>query len=47
MMVPNHVPGKEWLDIFELSSESLTIIKGEGADKVTQTLKILKYEVLP
>ncbi|MCX6544428.1 MAG: hypothetical protein NTV05_08435 [Acidobacteria bacterium] len=49
MLVPTVAPdrGKESLVISELSSEWLTIIRGQGPEMVIQTLKIVKYEVLP
>ena len=51
MMLPNPLPppGKrnEFLDIFEMPNETLSITEGDGADRVMQQFTILKYEVLP
>jgi hypothetical protein len=51
MMIPNPFPpaekGQEFLDIFEMPTETLAITEGEGADRVQQQFTILKYEVLP
>ena len=51
MMIPNPLPpaGKrnEFLDVSEMSSETLSITEGDGADRVMQQFAILKYEVLP
>jgi hypothetical protein len=50
MMIPNPLPaGKrnEFLDIFEMPDETLSITEGYGADRVMQQFRILKYEVLP
>jgi hypothetical protein len=51
MMIPNPLPrpekGNEFLDIFEMPTETLAITEGKGADRVEQQFTILKYEVLP
>jgi hypothetical protein len=49
MMVPNPFAkdDNDFLDISEMSPETLVVVKGRGADRVSQHLKILKYEVLP
>ena len=50
MMVPNPLPGagkrKDFLDIWEMSSDKLSITEGDGPDRVLQQFSILKYEVL-
>jgi hypothetical protein len=50
MMIPKPLPaGKrnEFLDIFEMPDETLSITEGAGTDRVIQQFRILKYEVLP
>jgi hypothetical protein len=51
MMIPNPLPpeGKrqEFLDIYEMPGETLSITEGDGPDRVVQQFSILKYEVLP
>jgi hypothetical protein len=51
MIIPNPLPpaGKhqDFLDVFEMPSEVLSITEGVGADRVMQQFTILKYEVLP
>ena len=51
LIIPNPLPpaGKhnEFLDVFEMPSETLSITEGDGADRVMQQFAILKYEVLP
>jgi hypothetical protein len=51
MIVPNQFPpeGKrdEFVDVYEMPSETLAITEGDGSDKIEQQFKILKYEVLP
>jgi hypothetical protein len=51
MIVPNPLPpdGKrqEFLDVYEMPSETLSITEGDGADRVIQQFAIVKYEVLP
>ncbi len=51
MIIPNSLPpeGKrqEFVDVYEMSSETLSITEGDGADRVNQQFAILKYEVLP
>lgn len=51
MIIPNPLPreGKrqEFLEVFEEPSGMLSIIEGDGADRVAQQFAILKYEVLP
>ena len=51
MMIPNSwsppKKGEQYLDIFEMPSETLAITEGEGTERVQQQFTILKYEVLP
>jgi hypothetical protein len=49
MMVPNPLAkdAKDFLDVWEMPTDTLVITKGRGSDKVTQSLSILKYEVVP
>jgi hypothetical protein len=51
MIIPNPLPPaekrQEFLDVFEMPDETLSITEGVGADRVTQQFIILKYEVLP
>ena len=51
MIVPNPFPPPEkradFLDVFEMSSETLAVTEGYGPDRVSQQFNILKYEVLP
>jgi hypothetical protein len=51
MMIPNSwsppKKSEEYLDVFEMPSETLAITEGSGADQVQQQFIILKYEVLP
>jgi hypothetical protein len=50
MIVPNPLPSpekrSEFLDVFEMPDEVLSITEGSGADRVEQQFDILKYEVL-
>jgi hypothetical protein len=50
MMVPNPFPGegkrKDFLDIWEMSPDRLSITEGDGPDRVNQQFTILKEEVL-
>jgi hypothetical protein len=51
MIVPNTMPPEgrrsEFLDVYEMPTETLAITEGDGSDKVEQQFTILKYEVLP
>jgi hypothetical protein len=51
MIIPNPLPpgGKrqEFLDVYEMPSETLSVTEGDGADRVMQQFTIVKYEVLP
>ena len=51
LIVPNAMPGKgkeqEFLDIYEMPDEMLSITEGRGDDRVLQLFKIITYEVLP
>lgn len=51
MITPNPLPpdGKrqEFLDVYEMPSETLSITEGDGAERVMQQFAIVKYEVLP
>jgi hypothetical protein len=51
LMVPNTSPGKgkkeDFLDIFEIGSDTLFVTEGDGPDRVDQGFNILKQEVLP
>lgn len=51
MIIPNPLPpeGKrqEFVDVYEMPDEILSITEGDGADRVMQLFTILKYEVLP
>jgi hypothetical protein len=51
LIVPNPLPDpekrQEFIDVFEMPSETLSITEGDGADRVMQQFEILKYEVLP
>ena len=51
MMIPNLFPppGKrrEFLDVYEMPGETLSITEGAGEDREMQQFTILKYEVLP
>ncbi len=51
MIVPNPLPPpekrNEFLDVFEMPTETLSITEGDGPDRVSQQFNILKYEVLP
>ncbi|HTK85126.1 MAG TPA: hypothetical protein VL625_08580 [Patescibacteria group bacterium] len=51
MIIPNRFapPEKhnEFLDVYEMPDEVLSITEGDGADRVVQQFNILKYEVLP
>ncbi len=51
MIIPNPFPMKgkrqDFIDVMEMSGEVLAITKGDGAERVSQQFKILKYEVLP
>lgn len=50
LIVPNPLPKdkrSEFLDVFEMPDEVLSITEGDGNDRVMQQFTILKYEVLP
>ena len=51
IIVPNPLPpeGKreQFVDVYEMPSEMLSITEGDGAERVVQQFDILKYEVLP
>jgi hypothetical protein len=49
MIVPNQFvkDGNEFVDVYEMSPEHMAITKGQGENRVSQQLTILKYEVLP
>jgi hypothetical protein len=51
LIVPNPIPGEgkeqEFVDVYEMPQEMLSITEGHGDDRVSQRFKILKYEVLP
>ena len=51
MIIPNPLPPKgkrqDFLDVYEMPCEVLSIIEGDGTDQVVQQFDILKYEVLP
>jgi len=46
LIVPNS-KREEFLDVYEMPGEILSITEGTGADRVIQQFDILKYEVLP
>jgi hypothetical protein len=51
LIIPNPMPatGKhsDFLEVSEMPDEILSIVEGEGAERVSQQFSILKYEVLP
>ena len=51
LIVPNPFPPegkrKDFLDVYEMPGQILSITEGDGADQVVQQFAILKYEVLP
>jgi hypothetical protein len=51
MIISNPLPPpekrSEFLDVFEMPDQVLSITEGFGAERVQQQFKILKYEVLP
>lgn len=51
MIIPNPLPASEhrneFLDVYEMPDEVLSITEGDGPDRVMQQFKIVKYEVLP
>jgi len=51
MIIPNPLPpeGKrqEFVDVYEMPGETLSITEGDGDNRVIQQCAILKYEVLP
>jgi hypothetical protein len=51
LIIPNDSPppGKpaEFLDVMEMANEKLSILEGDGDDRVMQQFTILEYEVLP
>lgn len=51
LIIPNPLPpaGKhnDFLDVYEMPDEILSIVEGDGAERVMQQFAILKYEVLP
>ena len=50
LLVPNAMPGEghrgEFLDIFEMSADRLSVTTGEGPDRVNQQFVILKQELV-
>ena len=51
LIVPNPLPPPEkrfeFVDVFEMADENLSITQGDGDDRVMQLFNIVKYEVLP
>lgn len=51
LIVPNPFPGQgkrqDFVDVFEMPDEVISITEGEGPDQVIQQFNIVKYEVLP
>ena len=51
LIVPNQMPPpgrpQEFIDVYEMPSETLAITEGDGPDQVSQQFNILKYEVVP
>jgi hypothetical protein len=51
MLIPNTVPPADkryqFLDVYEMPNETLSITEGVGSDQLMQQFIILKYEVLP
>jgi hypothetical protein len=51
LIVPNQIPAQghdnEFIDVYEMPSETLSISEGRGADEVMQQFDILHYDVLP
>jgi hypothetical protein len=50
MMIPSSISngrtGKEFLDIYEMSSDRLAITEGDGPDRISQQFVVLKQELL-
>ena len=50
LIVPNTMPDEahrsEFIDVFEMPGEVLSITEGDGPDRVMQQFKILKYDVV-
>ena len=50
LIVPNQLPGEghrsEFIDVYEMPDETLSITEGDGADRVIQQFKIVSYEVV-
>lgn len=51
LIVPNPLPSpdkrSEFLDVYEMPTETLAITEGNGDDRVEQQFSILRYEVVP
>ena len=51
LIVPNPLPAEgkrqEFVDVYEMPNETLSITEGDGPNRVSQQFDILKYEVLP
>jgi hypothetical protein len=49
MIIPNPLPKErsEFLDVYEMPGEVLSITENYGADRVVQQFNIRKYEVSP
>ncbi len=51
MIIPNPFPSpqkrQEFLDVYEMPTETLSVTEGVGANREMQQFAILKYEVLP
>jgi hypothetical protein len=50
MIVPNPLPGQahrdQFIDVFEMPDQSLSITEGDGEDRTMQQFKIMSYEVV-